>query len=433
MRRIFLVKLVIILLGVVTIFILLQARCVNSKINHHLLGLIANTSTRTLYSLQVVLPSQYVCTFFYPWYGRYRHWNEGGHNPPATWASNYLPDLLPDVFDPENELYSSDNEKTILWQLEAMKRAAIRVAISSWWGKGSYEDQVFRKIITEIMDRPSNPYRDLKWAIYYEKEGYSDPSIEEICYDLNYIAMNYGSLPYYFKLDGRIVVFVYADANDGVEYAQKWKDVRDKLGNVYTVLKVFPGYHNYVSLADSWHQYAPALRQESQGNYSAFVSPGFWRYHENVRLTRKPDEFENTVYTLMNSGCQFLMIQTWNEWHEGTQIEPGQEIIHDDENPPFKPRKESYGYTYIDIIAKYARPLMPLPMEINFISPKTNDKLTESLITVRVKVKDVYSTNVEAKISINGGSFLSMEFIEKDAEDYLHFKFTATSMMGFIT
>ena len=305
-------------------------------------------------------PTQYVCTFFYPWYGGqdnpYRHWSDSNHNPPSTWSANYLPDPRPESFDPANELYSSDNDEIILWEIDAMKRAGIRVAISSWWGVGDYTDQAFSEIIT-VMSRPENPYPGLKWAIYYEGEGYGNPSVDNICADLSYIDNNYGSSPYYFKIDGKIVVFVYGDASDGAAYAQRWDNVRSRLGNVYVVLKVFGGYLNYASCADSWHQYAPDKDYEAQAPYSAFVSPGFWKYDEGFqRLPRNLSEFESAVQTLMNSGYKFLLIQTWNEWHEGTQIEPGQLINHDDSSPPFTEAENSYGYDYIDILAKYTNP-----------------------------------------------------------------------------
>ena len=41
---------------------------------------------------------------------------------------------------------------------------------------------------------------------------------------------------------------------------------------------------------------------------------------------------------------------TWNEWHEGTQIEPGQEIVRDD-SAPFALASASYGFKYIDLLA----------------------------------------------------------------------------------
>jgi len=236
-----------------------------------------------------------------------------------------------------------------------MKRAGIGVAISSWWGIGDYTDQAFSEIIT-VMSRPENPYPGLKWAIYYEDEGYGDPTVNQICSDLSYIDNNYGSSPYYFKIDGKIVVFVYGDASDGAAYAQRWDNVRSRLENVYIVLKVFNGYGSYADCADSWHQYAPAMSYEQQGMYSAFVSPGFWKHDESVRLDRDLSRFESDVQRLMNSGCKFLLIQTWNEWHEGTSIEPGQLINHDDANPPFTAAENSYGYDYIDILAKYTNP-----------------------------------------------------------------------------
>jgi len=368
--------------------------------------------------------TQYVCTFLYPWYGHYRHWDAGTyHNPPDTWAANYLPDPQPEIFDPASELYDSNDDAIILWQLNSMKRAGIRVAISSWWGIGTYEDQAFRKIITDVMDRPDNPYRDLKWCIYYEEEGYGNPSVGEICDDLNYVANNYGSLPFYFKLDEKIVIFVYA-GNENAEYAQRWKEVRDNLGNVYIVLKVFGGYYpDYASFADSWHQYGPAIRYESQIDYSAFVSPGFWGCHKSPRLTRDLNEFENAVENLLTtSGCKFLLIQTWNEWHEGTQIEPGQLIDHDDWNPPFTPADNSYGYEFIDALARHAYSLMPQPVIIEYVSPLDGAVIRNSRVNVEIKVKDNYSENLDAYISLDGNPSQQMEFMGSDNLGYLRFK-----------
>jgi glycoprotein endo-alpha-1,2-mannosidase len=366
--------------------------------------------------------SQYVCTFFYPWYGHYRHWDAGIHNPPDTWAANYLPDPQPEIFDPASELYDSNDDTIILWQLDSMKRAGIRVAISSWWGIDTYEDRAFKKIITDVMDRPDNPYRDLKWCIYYEEEGYGDPSVEEICDDLNYVANNYGSLPFYFKIDGKIAVFVYG--GEGPEGARRWKEVRDNLGNVYIVLKVFGGYYpDYAGFVDSWHQYGPAIRYESQMDYSAFVSPGFWCCHKSPRLTRDLNEFESAVENLLlKSGCKFLLIQTWNEWHEGTQIEPGQLINHEDWNPPFTPAENSYGYEFIDALARHAYSLMPQPVTIEYVSPLDGAVVRKSGINVEIKVKDNYSENLDVYISLDGEPFQQMEFTGSDDLGYLRFK-----------
>ncbi len=49
---------------------------------------------------------------------------------------------------------------------------------------------------------------------------------------------------------------------------------------------------------------------------------------------------------------RFILIETWNEWHEGTQIEPGQEIVRDPNG--YYPAGYDYGYDFIDAIAPAA-------------------------------------------------------------------------------
>jgi len=365
----------------------------------------------------------YVCTFFYPWYGHYTHWEDGQHTPPGNWSANYLPDTIPDTFDPANELYDSKNVSTIHWQLELMKRAGIRASVSSWWGIDTYEDQALDKILDEVMTAPDCPYRDLKWCIYYEPEGYGDPTVDEICDDLTYIAENYGDLPYYWKIDGKIVVFVWADGSDSGDYALRWNQVRERLGNVYTVLKVFGGYTSYSDHSDSWHQYAPALRYESQGSYSAFASPGFWAVDETPRLSRDLAAFEQAVQDLNNSGCAFLMIQTWNEWHEGTQVEPGQPI--DPTATPYLPTGDSYGYDYIDAIARNLISLEPSPVSVEFVEPFNNSMIFSSTVTVRIKVKDPYTDNLTAFVSVDGGAPREMVYAGQGVDGFHYFEDTS--------
>jgi hypothetical protein len=50
---------------------------------------------------------------------------------------------------------------------------------------------------------------------------------------------------------------------------------------------------------------------------------------------------------------RFALIETWNEWHEGTQIEPGQEIVTD--RAGYYPKAGGdYGYDFIDTIGPSA-------------------------------------------------------------------------------
>ena len=56
-----------------------------------------------------------------------------------------------------------------------------------------------------------------RWALYYEAEGWGNPSVAQITADLTYIASNLASNPSYLRIDGKFVVFVYGDAD--AEYA----------------------------------------------------------------------------------------------------------------------------------------------------------------------------------------------------------------------
>lgn len=297
--------------------------------------------------------------FYYPWTGgnssvspinTWRHWRDTNHNPPKTWASNYLPDIMP-IFDPCNELYSSKDVNIIKRHLALMKRGHIQFVISSWWGQNSYEDQALQ-VIFDTLNGTCNPNKNIKFCIYYEKEGFGNPTGSEIVSDINYIKTKYTNNQYYLKIDNKPVVFVYNADAGGVADAEKWKDVRNITG-IYTVLKTFSGYQNVANYADSWHQYGPSVAFGQQGNYSAFVSPGYWKYHEQPKLTREDFiRFENDVKTLASANVQFRLIETWNEWGEGTGIEPAQKIKHDDING-FTSAASSYGTKYIDILAKY--------------------------------------------------------------------------------
>lgn len=290
-------------------------------------------------------------TFYYPWYGNekdsWRHWKEGNHNPPGTWASNFAPDLLGgEEADLETQLYDSDDSQIVKQQLALMNRAGLDFAISSWWGPGDYSDRVF----TDVLKISKDEYPSLKWTIYYEKEGYGNVPGQEIASDLRYILETYGQDFAYMKVDGKPVVFVYSNSEDSIDYVQRWGRLRQSIGGIYVVLKVVKGFRQYASLVDSWHQYAPANRFALFEPYSAFVSPGYWKYHESQKLERNLSQFVEAVRQLKDAKVQFRLVETWNEYHEGTMIEPAREITHDDQRPPFKFAEEGYQTAFIDAL-----------------------------------------------------------------------------------
>jgi hypothetical protein len=309
-------------------------------------------------------------TFYYPWYGgkdeEYGSWSVDSHSPPKSWRANYLPDIDPTNFDPANELYSSGDPVVIKKQLGWMKQAGIQFSVASWFGPESGTDDDMRTIFSTIMPASDNPHPDMKWAMLYEDEGSANPSVDTIVGDLNYIQQTYVSKPYYLKIDGKPVVFVYnSDATTNAEALDdvaRWKEARTKTGfyvvmldALFSVSPLDAGANP--ADADSWYHYAPGKYFDQLGSYSASVSPGYWKYHENPELAeaRDPVQFETAVQQLKVANVPLKLITTWNEYPEGSGVEPATEVIHDDENE-FRLQtntKWKPSSVWIDILGKY--------------------------------------------------------------------------------
>ena len=55
------------------------------------------------------------------------------------------------------------------------------------------------------------------------------------------------------------------------------------------------------------------------------VSPGFWLYGEGVRLARDPAAFRRNIQSMVAARPKFQLITTFNEWGEGSWVEPAQQ------------------------------------------------------------------------------------------------------------
>jgi len=236
--------------------------------------------------------------FYYPWFPE--AWTQGGVYP----YSNYTPTL---------GYYDQSDQEIIRQQIDAMLYGHIQAGIASWWGQGTNTDNRMPEILAATGGTP------FKWAIYYEPEGVGNPDVGTITADLVYLQNKYSNDPAYLRINNRFVVFVYADPGDGCGMVDRWKQANTL--NAYIVLKVFPGYQACVNQPDGWHQYAPAAAEDSQGQYSYTISPGFWKVGENPRLVRNLAVWQENIRTMMASGAAFQLITTFNEWGEGTAVE----------------------------------------------------------------------------------------------------------------
>ncbi len=208
--------------------------------------------------------------FYYPWFPE--AWDQQSTYP----YTNFTPTLG----------YYNNSDQTILKEhIDMMQYGNIQSGIASWWGQGSRSDNRIGGLLTAAKDT------NFRWTLYYENESLGNPSSGQINTDLQYIHDKYGNDPSYLRVNGKFVVFVYADATDGCGMADRWKT-----GNTvgaYVVLKVFAGYKTCASQPDGWHQYSPAVATDQQGSESYSVSPGFWLKGQPVRLARDFNPLES--------------------------------------------------------------------------------------------------------------------------------------------
>jgi hypothetical protein len=244
--------------------------------------------------------------FYYAWY-------------PEAWFR--YPVIPYSRFRPSLDFYSADDARIVREHTDAMLYGHLNAGIYSWWGLQGYpptDDRLGRYLAAAR----TTPFR---WAIYYEREGYANPSVERIRSDLEYIRDKYASRPAYLKVDGRFVVYVYGNAEDGCDTtAARWRKANTV--GAYVVLKAFDGFRSCAEQPDAWHQYSAALPEYDLAPDSFMIAPGFDEWSEPApRLARDLERWGRDVVAMVASNARWQLVLTFNEWPEGTSVESAPE------------------------------------------------------------------------------------------------------------
>lgn len=287
-------------------------------------------------------PGTVRAAFYYPWFPG--GWKQHGIDPYTN-------------FHPSAGYYDGNQVGVVQRQIAAMQYGHISAGIASWWGPGSDTD----KHMPTLLQAASGT--SFQWTTYYENESRGDPSVSTIRADLTYLRDHYWSSPNWLHLDGKPVVFVYADGNDGCAMAQRWKDANTF--GAYVVLKVFPGYQSCAAQPQGWHQYGPASALQKHLPYSVAVSPGFWKVGEQPRLARDVNRFRSDVAAMAASSAKFQLVTTFNEWGEGTAVESASEWA----------TPSGYG-AYLDALHAY-----PVAKPSPSVTPAPPPKVTQTTPT----------------------------------------------------
>lgn len=307
----------------------------------------------------------FVGAYYYPWY----HDNNFHGSAPA--GSTTLIYHLNPRMTPELGWYNQKHADIISQHYKWARYAGINFLVNSYWGKNSDEDNIIRNYMFDNPDRG-----DIKLAVFLE------PSItpvdhvvtpESITNQTNYLCDNYFNRSGYFRIDGKPVIFIYVtraitDANltmcistirtaaqnkgVGAVYIvgdEVWGspntsyetsrvnqmdavtnyDVYGNLGGVRFVTDSI--LNDWQSRNTSWKNFVNSLGKQ----FIPAVSPGF--NDRGVRTGHQPSSRKlnnesnafGTLFSGMLDRAKFsadsngmIMVTSWNEWHEDTQIEP---------------------------------------------------------------------------------------------------------------
>jgi len=293
-------------------------------------------------------PSLQVAAFYYPWYGnpdndfKWIHWEEARKNPPLDISSDYYPVL---------GAYSSADRAVVAQHFAWMRQAGIGVVITSWWGSGSNTDKLV-PLLLEMGERYG-----IKVAFLIE--GTSTRTNTELVYNVKYIYRTYGAHPAFFrtrqgslwssgeKQQGLFLLWGMRfefEGGDPIE-PEYWQEAMDQIhalpdgglmiadenGSEWVTEGHFDGSYKYGVLdSDMAEPYTFANSLPAGAWYIPGVNPGFTRSHnvgyEDFTFTPRRDgeAYAARWQAVFDEGIQpqMVAITTFNEWHEGTQIEP---------------------------------------------------------------------------------------------------------------
>src|SRR6185437_15863665 len=270
----------------------------------------------------LVLPAQAVAggrvsAFYYPWYGTaeadgsYQHWSQDGHAPPNDIASSYYPAI---------GLYSSSDALVIDAQMTEIRAAGIDEIAVSWWGKGSPEDLRLPTIAAAASKRGILDAAHI--------EPYRGRSVESIASDIAYLAGRYGIRTFYVYRPFDFAPSDWADNHpllhpipDITVYAQTalaGAAATARFDGVYTYDIVTYGGSSFHRLCAEAHAMHLLCAPSVGPGYNAKRGSG----DAVVKLRKRGQTYDAMWRAALASGADDVTITSFNEWHEGTQIEP---------------------------------------------------------------------------------------------------------------
>jgi len=294
--------------------------------------------------------------FYYGWYGnpehdgKYNNWNHRilPHWRDTTWNNaGRFPggDDIGANFYPALGSYSSNDPDIISKHMEQIKEAGIGVVAISWWGKNSFTD----KSVIKYFDIAQQ--YDLKICFHIEPVY---KTAGEFKAQIEYINTSYNQHPAIFKYKDKPLYYIYdsgkvkypewnkllaADGEQSIRntpldatFIGHWERERD---GGFFLQSGFDGFYTYYASDGFMYGCSPKnwqtianFAKEHDFLFIPCAGPGYIDTRIRPWNTRNTKSRENGKYykfmfmSAVDVDPDFIGITSFNEWHEGTQIEP---------------------------------------------------------------------------------------------------------------
>jgi hypothetical protein len=330
------------------------------------LAALAQTTNRFFEFVQAQSKRQYtqvpheVLAFYYGWYGQFKQTARGVMDTAWEEVNTNKHEILKTARYPVNGPYSSQDVSILDWQIDQAKSHGITGFVVSWSGTGP-EVAWQEKSLQLLVERAEK--KNFKISICWEQapdEGRGQ--INRAIGEISYVLQRYGKSPVYLKVDGKPVIFAYGRLVYQVPVGA-WPEIiegiRAKAGDFALIadghqdsyVYLFDGIHSYdlsglpfelernltvgrLSDLRTWvaKYYAKAVTMARQcGRISCLmVMPGSDQrraYKFDWQTHRLDGQTYRTLWEeAIRANPDWVIITSWNEWPEGTEIEPSLEL-----------------------------------------------------------------------------------------------------------
>ncbi len=274
-----------------------------------------------------------VLAFYYPWYTT------------STWCICHMSDL-PTI------RYNSNDGATFDRQLNWAASAGITGFISSWWGQGDTTDKNFATLLAHSATLTATTGNPFASTIYFESDAPALQGTSTIVKQLKYVLAHYSNDPHFFRSHGKPVIFFWDPLGNGRTLSM-WASIRSQVdphnttiwsaeGVSTSLLTVFDGIHLFSG--GYWglqHGTMPAVDQgfrnavnayntahHTQKIWAAGVVPGFndtkvpGRTGTFIVPRNNGATYKTSWSAALASSPDWITITSFNEWFEGSMIEP---------------------------------------------------------------------------------------------------------------